>query len=142
MNKIQFKLEIVTDVPIVRDAISFSNIAYINPIVDGKSLFEGEDFSDSFIVFEELVKSSTGSGKYLLFTCACGVADDGGWNGVHVKKNDTIVTWEIDKNTHIIKYVFDVNQYLSEVEKLVSEVNSLGLSLSLEPTHVNFPEEW
>ncbi len=142
MNKIQFKLEIVADVPIIRDAISFSNIAFINPIVDGKSLFESEDFADSFMVYEELMKSSKDSGKYLLFTCACGVADDGGWNGVNVEKNDTEVNWEIDRNTHIIKFTFDGNQFESELKKLISEVNSLSQGFSLEPTHVNFPEEW
>ncbi|MBA3682066.1 MAG: hypothetical protein H0W73_13040 [Bacteroidetes bacterium] len=142
MNKIQFKLEIVADVPIVRDAISFSNIAFINPIVDGKSLFESEDFADSFMFYEELIKSSKDSGKYLLFTCACGVADDGGWNGVNVEKNDAGVNWEIDRNTHIIKFTFDGNQFESELKKLISEVNNLSQGFSLEPTHVNFPEEW
>jgi hypothetical protein len=141
MNKIHFKLERAVDVPIIRDAISFSNIAFINPIVDGKSLFESEDFADSFMVYEELIKTK-GSGKYLLFTCACGVADDGGWNGVNVEKNNTVVKWEIDKNTHSIKLTFDVNQYEFELEKLISEVSNLSQNISLEPTNVNFPEEW
>jgi len=131
MNKIQFKFEIVTDVPIVRDTISFRNIAFINPIVDGKSLFESEDFADSFMVYEELIKSSKGSGKYLLFTSACGVADDGGWNGVTIGKNEREVNWEIDKNTHIIKLTFDINQYQFELEKLISEINNLSQGLSL-----------
>lgn len=33
--------------PVLRDGISFHNIAYINPLVDGKSLFEENDIDKS-----------------------------------------------------------------------------------------------
>lgn len=142
MNHIQFILERVGDASILRDDISFKNMAFINPIVDGKSLFDKEDFVDSFMVYDELIRSSQASGKYLLFTCACGVADDGGWDGVQVVIDATRISWEIKRDPHMATLSFDVSQFNSELENLSKEVNRLDSNYSLEPIHVVFPEEW
>jgi hypothetical protein len=39
-------------------------------------------------VFNELGKSIKEGGKYLIFTCACGIADDGGWDYIDVIKKE------------------------------------------------------
>lgn len=141
MNIIQFQLETVENGQIIRDGIEFENISFIKPIIDGKSIFETEDFIDSFVVYDELVETLGDRTKYLIFTCACGVADDGGWNGVAVVKSSQTIIWKVKKYFDTIEYIFDLNNYRSELYKLKNEIESLKPT-NLEPMYVTFPEEW
>lgn len=141
MNKIKFSLNKVEAQPIVRDGISFSNVFYIDVIVDGKSLFNLEGFKDSFIVYDELIDSLSGKEKYLLFTCACGVADDGGWNGVLITKETSTIRWIVQVNDSEIHFTFDLSEYNFELTDLKKKVESINKNL-LEPKNVEFPEEW
>lgn len=133
-----FSLSLFKDATFTKDGILFNNVSYIKLLVDGRDIFEDIKFRDSFIYFSELKKTMQGDGKYLIFTCACGVADDGGWDGIWVSYSNDIVQWrhsELD-----IDWSFDINQYFSSI--LVLEKKIEGQNHRLEPRNVVFPEYW
>ena len=95
MNRL--KINVVTlkeDEYLIRDSIRFENCSYLQLFIDDKDIATYPDFEDILIVPTELYKSSLQSGEYLLFTCACGVADDGGWATIKVTHSEAIVQWD------------------------------------------------
>ena len=122
--------------PIVLDGIRFSACSYIDILIDGINPRSFEDFEDMLIVFPELERSAVKEGKYLIFTCACGVADDGGWDYVNVKRYDDCIEWALTRNKEY-RYKFDRIQYLSEVEKANREILKLADSTLIPENFIN-----
>lgn len=120
-----------------KDGLVFSNVCVVRCWIDGMDLDDLEDFKDSLIYFNELEKSKNVSGNYLIFTCACGIAEDGGWEGVFVKHEENAIQWVIDIGRKIYRYTFDKNEYCDEIESLRNIINMTHLPL--EPTQVIFP---
>ena len=60
--------------------IKFNNCSYLQLLIDDIDIRLFDEFDDFLIVYSELYASAQNSGKFLIFTCACGVADDGGWD--------------------------------------------------------------
>jgi hypothetical protein len=126
---------------LVKDGINFKDSQIIKILIDGYEIDNNNGFEDSLIYFDELEKSFEQSGNYLIFTCACGIADDGGWEGVLVKVSDSKITWTIEVGDSILNFSFDKEQYISEVLSVKKHLESNSL-LTLEPCSVTFPEHF
>ncbi|WP_147445687.1 hypothetical protein [Corallococcus aberystwythensis] len=120
------------------DGIRFSEVAFVRIGIDGEELQSRPQFSDALVVFDELEKSATGSGRYLIFTCACGIAEDGGWEGVEVDLDDSTVRWTLEVASEPIRFVFDRALYVSEINGLRRQLAHEALPLA--PRGVVFPE--
>lgn len=136
MNSLTLFLDPIVEVKII-DGISFSNVGIIRCWIDGEALDDLVDFSGSLMYFEELEASKLASGRYLIFTCACGIAEDGGWDGVIVNHTADVVEWEIAAGSKTYFYEFDKNQYFDQIALLKKSIN-LSL-LPMEPNNVIFP---
>ena len=80
--------------------IKFNNCSYLQLLIDDIDIRLFDEFDDFLIVYSELYASAQNSGKFLIFTCACGVADDGGWDYVNVThKKSSIESRFLQKNT-------------------------------------------
>lgn len=124
------------------DGIIFTDIYYIDIIIDGVNIRNFNDnFVDSFVVYPELQASIEDQGKYLIFTCACGVADDGGWSGVDVIFMSDIIKWIICMDEQKVEFVFKRSKLKSEINMLAESMDKAVLE-KLEPKFVEFPEEW
>lgn len=126
---------------LVKDGINFKNSQVIKLLIDGYEIDSNKGFEDSLIYFDELEKSFEKSGNYLIFTCACGIADDGGWEGVFVKVSGSKITWTIEVGDSVLNFSFDKEQYVSEVLSVKKHLESND-ALTLEPSSVTFPEDF
>lgn len=124
----------------IKHGIHFCDVAIVKAAIDGEDIDENEYFKDSLIYFDELKKSKLGTGRYLIFTCACGIAEDGGWEGGKVEINDTIVCWKIEMWNETLQYFFDREQYEHEIDSMNEHLGRCGLPL--EPLNVIFPENF
>ena len=124
---------------LVKDGITFSNVCIIKIMIDGYDLDEREYFRDSLVYFDELKGSYKKSGRYLIFTCGNGIADDGGWEGVDVVVTDSLVKWSIELGYSIDHFTFDKKEYEQEINSVEKYLNR-NSSLILEPSSVIFPE--
>ena len=121
MNRL--KINVVTlkkDEYLIRDSIRFENCSYLQLFIDDKDIATYPDFEDMLIVPSELRKSSLQSGEYLLFTCACGVADDGGWATIKVTHSEAIVQWDFLRDKPYC-FKFSKENYLKEVQVINKE---------------------
>ncbi|MHA7632472.1 hypothetical protein [Corallococcus sp. M7] len=139
MDVLTLSLEHVTDGrSVLLDGIRFSDVAFVGICIDGEELRARPQLSDAVVVFDELERSATGSGRYLIFTCACGVAEDGGWEGVDVEHGESSVCWTFEVASESFRFVFDRAHYVEEIAalrtKLAQEV------LPLDPRGAVFPE--
>lgn len=138
MNSFNLYLECLNNGKfLTKDGIVFSDRVLVRLLVDGEEIDEIEEFKDSLIVLEELVASKKCTGNYLIFTCACGIAEDGGWDGVRVFIGDDFVRWQFEVGVKILSYVFDRCQYNTEIDSISEQMKHC--TLSLEPTSVIFP---
>lgn len=144
MNKIEMNVRVLDSKQfLVIDNIEFTNALLIEIAIDGQQLRTQKYFSDSLIVYPELIKSCDNSGKYLIFTTAIGVADAGGWEGVNVDiVSDLYIKWDFVIDDQQYSYCFDKADYLSEIEKLKKTINQQNNNLELEPLWVSYPESW
>lgn len=141
-NSIKFDLEVIpTNQTITIDGINFSGVAYILLFIDDICMNRQQPFDEAFVIFEELHKSVSKSGKYLLFTSVSGIADDAGWNPVEVIISGEEATWMFEINDLTIKYSFDKNEYDSEIKGLEEKIMQLPLEIKLEPISIIWPEE-
>jgi hypothetical protein len=101
-----------------------------------------EHLDSSLVVFPELMRSLSGSGKYLIFTSASGIADEGGWEGVDVKFERNIVTWSFEVEDMQYGFNFDGIEYEMEIRKMEQELKILTKTFELEPSAVFLPESW
>ena len=116
MNRL--KINVVTlkeDEYLIRDSIRFENCSYLQLLIDDKDIATYPDFEDILIVPSELRKSSLQTGEYLLFTCACGVAHDGGWSKIKVTHSEAIVQWDFLRGKPYC-FKFSKENYLKEIQ--------------------------
>jgi len=134
MNRL--KINVVTlkeDEYLIRDSIRFENCSYLQLFIDDEDIATYPDFEDILIVPTELYKSSLQSGEYLLFTCACGVADDGGWATIKVTHSEAIVQWDFLRDKPYC-FKFSKENYLKEVQVINKE------DYTFIPKEIIFPE--
>jgi hypothetical protein len=121
------------------DGITFSRCAFVHVIING-SFDSLNEFPDSLVAFSELERSLTGSGRYLIFTCACGVADDGGWDYVDVSHHESTISWRFSRD-HEYSFIFQKDSYREAVSICADRIESLDTGTLLEPTSFVYPEE-
>ncbi|WP_216740435.1 hypothetical protein [Hahella sp. HN01] len=123
---------------LTKDGISFSESVVVKLLIDGEDVEEIGGFSDALVYFDELRSSIDSSGKYLIFTCANGIAEDGGWEGVSVEFGDETVNWKFEFGGRFFDYTFDRKEYVSEIDSLATYL--VNCDLQLAPKSVIFPE--
>lgn len=144
MNQIEFELiEVGIDESKIIDSIEFSEICYIDVIIDNLSIIEKNGIlAGNFVYWEELYKSSQASGKYLIFTSSNGIADDSGWNYVSTvldKKNNTL-SWCFFYEKEYL-FIFNLKEYQDSIKLLELRINNVDSRITLEPEFVIFPEQ-
>jgi len=137
--KLGLKIILPSELLII-DGIRFSGVAYIVASIDGIILNSTQYFDDSFIVFEELLKSTFETGRYLLFTSVSGIADSAGWSYIKVEHDAETIKWVIEIDDKVFNYCFEIDEYKLEVNRLKDEIEQLGDDISLEPQFVIYPE--
>lgn len=141
MNSLTLFLEEHTGTDIINiEGIPFENAIFVKMLIDGVGIEELDCFDDSQVYFEELRESCSSSGNYLIFTCACGIAEDAGWDGVAVKIDETTVKWTFELGNRIYYYSFDLDEYHAEIKAI--ELQLRQTKLTLQPTGVIFPFEF
>jgi len=126
----------------VLDGISFENCYFLECLINGASVFNESFFGNSLAVFEEILQSGSTSGKFLLFTCACGIADDGGWNLSLVDHDELSVHWKVRRGTYSRNYIFSKVCYLKEIQRLRLQADGIEfLGGIIEPVTIVPPEE-
>jgi hypothetical protein len=123
------------------DGIEFESAAFIVPN-QNTALGKIDALKDALIVPNELKNSLNGSGKYLIFTNASGIADDGGWTGVNVEYDGSLVHWGFFAEDKKINLTFDRDGYRSAIETVINKIDKLPNGIDLEPSQVFFPENW
>lgn len=126
---------------IVKDGITFKNVQIIKLLIDGEDIDCDENLSGSLIYMHELSKSYIKSGKYLIFTCANGIAIDGGWEGIDVTVDADMIKWKFEVGNIFYHYTFEKDEYVSEV-KSIENFLKVHNQLTLEPSVVMYPEDW
>ncbi|MCY1045336.1 hypothetical protein OV208_28730 [Corallococcus sp. bb12-1] len=122
------------------EGMPFTECAFVRIAIDGEALHDRPRFSDAWVVFEELEKSAVASGRYLIFTCSCGIAEDGGWEGVEVEVGTSTITWRLEAEGEPFHFVFERGLYVSEIEALRKCLAQEALPL--QPQAVIFPEHF
>lgn len=142
MNTVTFKIKTVAhDVEVIIDGLKLSGVQYLLAYVDNQNIIESDhSFYGSFIVWEELKKSSLNSGEYLIFTSVSGVADDAGWNYVKVKHDAATISWTFYVNDNILHWIFDRQSYLNQIGALSNLLVAQAEDYFLEPRFVIYPE--
>ncbi|UOD30670.1 hypothetical protein INH39_02665 [Massilia violaceinigra] len=140
MNTLRLELENVVGRQLIRGGIVFEDIAIVRVFVDEEDLLEAVDFDGALVCFDELKQSMSGSGNYLIFTCACGIAEDGGWEGVAVEMTETTVSWHLEAGSRALNYCFDLTGYVASLEALGRTLATNALPL--EPGQVVFPDSF
>jgi hypothetical protein len=140
MNTFSLHIEVVDpqDVKEV-DGIQFRSCAFVQIRVDGEELLGREDFRGSCVYFPELEKSALASGLFLIFTCACGIADDAGWTEVKVAHGAGTVSWTLEREGQH-HFVFALSQYREEIESCRRPLRVIPSGIVVEPRNVIFPE--
>ncbi len=140
INNIKLTLEVIKENEVLLlEGIEFRKCSYIKLFIDNVDMRTLEEFDDMLIVFSELQKSTEINGKFLIFTCACGIADDGGWEYVDVTHSNDTIEWSFYRNK---KYHFNFNRqdYLSEFDSLNLKIKDIK-DYHLIPRNVVYPEE-
>ena len=104
--------------------------------IDGANFLDAID-PLSLVYFPELIKTVQGSGDFLIFTCACGVADCAGWEKVGVTHAEETVACDFSYNGNTYAFRFDKNYYIGEIQRLIFEVELH--KYKIEPEHVIEP---
>lgn len=143
MNQISLEVRIISDnESLLIDGIEFTNAILIKLMIDGVLSNKLKHMEVSLVVHSELLRSLSGSGRYLIFTAASGIADDGGWDGVDVEIDENLVVWDFEVENIKHHFEFDFFQYEKELQELEKSVVALSSKFDLEPTEIFFPEEW
>jgi len=120
-----------------RDGIEFRHNTFIELEIDHESYLVNEAFEDGTVYWPELKASSIESGSYLIFTCACGIAEDAGWELVKVTHLNLEVIWEFDRNGSQ-RFTFDKPNYLAQIDACEKSMNLSEYPLAVE--QAVFPE--
>ncbi|MFN6944507.1 MAG: hypothetical protein ACK4ND_06135 [Cytophagaceae bacterium] len=131
LNNLELELAILEGAEQVEyKNIIYSNCAFIKLIVDGIDLIKETEDRKSVINWGELIKTKFDSGNFLLLTCMCGDATDGGFKKVKVERNEDTVKWTFNDNSNII-WTFDINKYDKAISRMEHELETL--TVKLEP---------
>ena len=141
-DKIELQLETLTTSKIKKiDGIVMSNCILVDLFINEVSVLGDEFYEDGLVVFDELRKSVETSGDFLIFTCACGVADDGGWEMTNVQHEKAAVKWTVARGDEEKKYVFESASYVEQIRTMAKEIELLQKKgLALEPRNPIPPE--
>jgi len=143
MNRLFLKTIVVpAGKQLIIDGIEFTNSILLELNINDFSCRKVEHLDSALVVFPELMRSLSGSGRYLIFTSASGIADEGGWEGVDVKFERNIVTWNFEIEDIHYGFSFDEIEYEMEIRKIEQELKILTKTFELEPSAVFFPESW
>lgn len=133
MHTISLAVEVVLPGTVqVIGGLEFRSCAFIKIMIDGLDLLSLSDYEGSVLIFSELERSVHGSGQYLLFTCACGIAEDAGWAEIDVQHRDGKICWSFEREGRHT-YEFDAQQYAAEVRSCRSHIEDLPQHIMLEP---------
>lgn len=133
--------EIPPEQTVVIDGVPFSGACIVKLYVNGKDLMCSEAFDGGLVVYEELQKSRSKDGDFLLFTAASGIADAGGWDTVKVTHVAGETVWLLCRDDEDISFCFETGEYRQVLATLGEEVQMAKTrGLQLEPRHVVFPE--
>ena len=135
MNSITLYPDEVSSIEI--EGIDFRDNTFIEMLIDGTSMSEMLSFEHGTIYWPELKSSIEKSGKYLIFTCFCGIADDSGWEEIQVSHSDNKIEWAFERNG-LQKYSFDKEKYLKEILACENMLNLSQYPLAIE--QAVFPE--
>lgn len=142
MDQFSLRLQIIpAGSPYTIDSIDFESVALIL-FGPGCPLDGFLEANDAMVFGEELMNSLKGSGRYLIFVNASGLADDGGWTGVDVQYEDNTVKWSFEVDDDSYLFCFNERNYRSEVKRISEEILQLPAEIVLEPSQVMFPEDW
>ena len=111
---------------------------WLNLKIDGEEFLKRIDSDLNAAIFEELENSLNGDNEYLIFTCACGIADCGGWKKTYVKHLLEKTTWTFEYNDVKYNFEFDPQFYKGEIERMRFELNKS--KLKLKPEFIIDPE--
>jgi len=120
-----------------RDGIEFKNNTFIELDIDHQSYLIDKAFEEGTVYWPELKASSLSSGEYLIFTCACGIADDSGWNLITVTHSKSEVIWNFNRNGKQ-QFCFDKANYQSQIKVCEGLMNLTEFPLAVE--QAVFPE--
>jgi hypothetical protein len=140
MNKLRLELDIISG----KDTFEYENITFTNCVflklkVDGINLITRNKDRKGIIVWDELKKTLTKSGQFLILTCICGVADDAGFDFVDIKRNEHSVSWRFNDESKL-NLEFRKKEYDQELLRLKKEINKLDTKIKLEPINLIYPE--
>jgi len=139
MNKFALSLNVIGANEIKEiDDIQFSSCAFVQIEIDGLNLLDQKVFSGTLLNFNEVRRSLQSSGKYLIFTCACGIADDAGWTEIDVIHQQDLVYWEFEYDSDF-RFVFNAQQYREAIETCENAIIALPSEFFIEPQSVVFP---
>jgi hypothetical protein len=140
INKIKLEVEAIKNNDIlILEGIRFDKCSYIKLFIDDIDIRTLEDFEDVLIVFSELEESTNTGGKFLIFTCACGIADDGGWDYINVVHTSNFIEWSFSRGTEYY-YKFDKQELLREFANLNLRIQNLK-EYPLIPEFIVYPED-
>lgn len=143
MNQLSLNARTIeNDEQLIIDGIEFSSAILVELIIDSLPSEKMKYLDIALVFFSELVRSLSGSGCYLIFTSASGIADEGGWEGVQVKFDGDRVVWDFDVEDESYHFEFDSQQYEREIRSMENKLVTLTKEFELEPTEVFFPETW
>lgn len=141
MNDICLELKIYSNEMYLNvEGMKFKNIAHVIIKVDGIELLTENVLGLGFLVFDEFVKSSKKDGVFLIFTSVIGVADEGGWDYVHVKHKYNSISWNFERDGNNISYLFSKEEYINYCNKIQNQLKKINSDIKIEPSNVIFPE--
>ena len=74
MNQLKLELDILKGKDWVEyENITYSNCAFIRLVVDGVNLITNTEDRKGVVVWDEIKKTVSHSGQYLILTCVCGI---------------------------------------------------------------------
>ena len=135
MNELLIRPEVVE--LLSRDGIEFKNNTFIELDIDHQSYLNDKAFEEGTIYWPELKASALSSGDYLIFTCACGIADDASWDLIKVTHSESEVTWVFNRNGKQ-RFCFDKAIYQSQIKACEGRMNLTEHPLAVE--QAVFPE--
>ena len=139
INELKLNLKYIdADDKILFDNILFSDCVYVDIVIDDHDLRDDPNFSDMLVVFSELLKSAEETGAFLIFTCACGIADDGGWGYVKVMHSKEHIKWDFTTDRSY-GFIFNKALYVEQIKNIQYRLSSLK-GERLIPKSIIYPE--
>lgn len=143
MNQLSLNANIIRkNEQLIIDGIEFSRAILIELIIDSLPSGKMKYLDIALVCLSELVRSLSGTGCYLIFTSASGIADEGGWEGVQVKFDGDRVVWNFEVEDETYHFEFDAKEYEREIRSMENKLVALTKEFELEPAEVFFPETW